>query len=724
VKPEMSRYLVGVDIGGTFTDCVAVDESGRVTTAKSPSTPTDFANGMIDAITLAANRLGHSPEAFFGMIESLSHGTTVGTNAIVQKRGAKVGLITTKGHNDVIHIMRGSRGVARHNVREIVHFPDSYKPEPIVPKRLIAGVSERVDCLGNVVVPLNETEVEAAVQRLVTQGVEAIAICFLWSFLHPRHEHRAREIVRSIAPQLFVSCSVDIAPKWGEYERTTAVVLNAYIGPLTSGYLRSLNERLVSLSYRNPLQITQCGGGTISVDKAMEAPLLTLDSGPVSGVTGSVYLAQAMGCPNIITTDMGGTSFDVGIIYGGKPSYSFVNNVNQYEYFIPRVDIEAIGAGGGSLVRVHPVTRTMTVGPQSAGAVPGPICYGRGGTIPTVTDAAVVLGYLDPNNFAGGRMKLDKPAAEAAIKAVGDQVGLTTLECASGIAKIVEFGMADTIRKMTVGKGYDPRDFVLFAFGGAGPVHAGVFARELGVQKIIVPQRETASTWCAFGAASADILHIHEHVDIMASPFDATRLNENLVRLQAVARAGMEREGIPPQRQHLQISLDMRHKGQINEVEVSLPWEQAVEPFQQSLAADFYDRYEQLYGRGSSFKGAKLEIVTYRMRIMADTPRPRLRSPGTDTAELGGDPRRPPRVVYWDELKSALSTPIYDGTRLPPDMRLDGPAIVETPDTSVIVRPGQTLGLDALGNFQLDLAPEHRPAARSSAIAAELEVAS
>jgi N-methylhydantoinase A len=288
----MARYLVGVDIGGTFTDCVAVDEHGQVTTAKSPSTPPDFANGMIDAINLAATRLGHSPEAFFGMIESLSHGTTVGTNAIVQQRGAKVGLITTKGHNDVIHIMRGSRGVARHDVREIVHFPDSYKPQPIVPKRLIAGVSERIDCLGNVVVPLNEAEVEAAVHRLIAHGVEAIAVCFLWSFLFPQHEHRVRDIVQSIAPGLFVSCSVDIAPKWGEYERTTAVVLNAYIGPLTTGYLHSLKGRLVSLGYRSPLQITQCGGGTISVDKAMQAPLLTLDSGPVSGVTGSVYLAQ------------------------------------------------------------------------------------------------------------------------------------------------------------------------------------------------------------------------------------------------------------------------------------------------------------------------------------------------------------------------------------------------------------------------------------------------
>jgi N-methylhydantoinase A len=714
-ETEMAQYLVGVDIGGTFTDCVAVDEHGTVTTAKSPSTPPNFADGMIDALGLVAERLGHSPDAFFRLIDSLSHGTTVGTNAIVQQRGAKVGLITTTGHNDVIHIMRGSRGVGRHDVREIVHFPDSVKPQPIVPKRLIIGVSERVDCLGHVVVPLNEQEVEAAVRTLVAKGVEAIAICFLWSFLYPEHEHRAREIVRRIAPDLFVSCSVDIAPKWGEYERTTAVVLNAYIGPLTAGYLRSLNKRLVSLGYHNPLQITQCGGGTISVDKAMQAPLLTLDSGPVSGVTGSMYLAQAMSYPNVITTDMGGTSFDVGLIYGGKPSYSFVSNVNQYEYFIPKVDIQAIGAGGGSLVRVHPLNRTITVGPQSASAVPGPVCYGRGGTIPTVTDAALVLGYLDPENFAGGRMKLDKRAAEAAITAVGAQIGLSMLECASGIAKIVEFGMADTIRQMTVGKGYDPRDFVLFAFGGAGPVHAGVFARELGVQKIIIPQRETASTWCAFGAASADILHIHERVNIMGSPFNAQRLNDSLDQLKALARAGLEREGIAHERQRLQLSLDMRHKGQINEVEVFLPWDHAVEPFQEELAREFYDRYEQLYGRGASFKGARLEIVTFRVRAMADTPRPRLRRGGAQTAALKADPRRPARDVYWDELKRAVSTSIYDGTLMMSDDWVEGPAIIETPDTSVTVRPGQRLRLDPLGNFELELAPARTATARSAA---------
>jgi N-methylhydantoinase A len=697
----MQEYLVGVDIGGTFTDCVAIDENGVVTTAKAPSTPGDFAQGMIDALAAAAERLGVDAADLCRRVALLSHGTTVGTNAIVQKRGAKVGLITTRGHNDVIHIMRGSRGVSGSDVRRVVHFPEGQKPAPIVPKRLIEGVSERVDCFGKVVVPLNDEEAEAAVRRLLDQGVEAIAVCFLWSFLHPAHEHRVRDMVQRMAPGIFVTCSVDLVPKWGEYERTTAAAINAYIGPLTSSYLRNLDGKLTALGNRYPLQITQCGGGTISVEKAMESPLLTLNSGPVSGVTGSLYLGQVMNCPNIITTDMGGTSFDVGIIHEGKPAYSFVSNVNQYEYFIPRVDIQAIGAGGGSLVRVDERTKTMRVGPESAGAVPGPACYGRGGTSATVTDADLVLGYLDAENFAGGRMKLDRRAAEAAIRAIADRLDMSLMECASGIGKIVEFQMADIIRKMTVGKGFDPRDFVLFAFGGAGPAHAGVFAAELGVQKVVIPQRETASTWCAFGAAAADVLHIYECVDIMTSPFDAERINRNLELLEEAARRQMAKDGIERGRQNLQFSLDMRHKGQINEVEVVPGWSRAARGFEGPLREAFYQTYERLYGKGSSFAGARVEMVTFRLRATAQTPRPRLVPAASLIETIPPAARRSSRSIHWDELKGSANTPVFDGLALLPGNRVQGPTVIETPDTAVVVRPGQILQVDAFGNFEI-----------------------
>ncbi|MGH8428884.1 MAG: hydantoinase/oxoprolinase N-terminal domain-containing protein, partial [Solimonas sp.] len=347
-------YLVGIDIGGTFTDCAIVDRAGKLLTTKVLSTPSDFSHGMMDALGAGAQALGLSLDEFCRNIAFLSHGTTVGTNTIIQKKGAKVGLITTRGHEDAIHIMRGSRGYGGRDIRKVVHFPETSKPVPIVPKRLIRGVSERVDCFGEIVVALNEVEAERAIRELAAEGVQAIAICFLWSFRNPKHELRVKELVRGIAPDAFVTCSVDIAPKWGEYERVTATALNAYLGPVISAYLKKLDGAVTRLGYAHGLQITQCGGGTVPVKRAGEAPLLTLDSGPVSGVTASMFLGAAMGEKNVITTDMGGTSFDVSIIYGGKPAYSFVSNTDQYEYFLPKVDLQAIGAGGGSLVRANP----------------------------------------------------------------------------------------------------------------------------------------------------------------------------------------------------------------------------------------------------------------------------------------------------------------------------------------------------------------------------------
>ena len=691
-------FLVGIDIGGTFTDCAIVDGKGALLTTKVPSTPPDFSRGMMDALGAGASALGLELGAFCRDIAFLSHGTTVGTNTIIQKRGARVGLITTRGHEDAIHIMRGSRGYGGRDIRKVVHFPETAKPAPIVPKRLIRGVSERVDCFGEVVVELNQAEAEHAIRELVAEGVQAIAICFLWSFRNPAHELEVKALVEKLAPDLFVTCSVDIAPKWGEYERVTATALNAYLGPVMTGYLERLDRALTDLGYRHGLQIAQCGGGTVPVARAGEAPLLTLDSGPVSGVTASMFLGVAMGEKNIITTDMGGTSFDVSIIHDGKPAYSFISSTDQYEYFLPKVDLQAIGAGGGSLVRVHPDTRTMTVGPDSAGAFPGPVCYSRGGTVPTVTDAQLVLGYLDPDNFAGGRINLDKAAALSAIETLGRAIGMTAVECAAGICRIVELQMADVIRKVTVEKGFDPREFVLFAFGGAGPAHAGVFAAELGVQKVIIPQRKAASTWCAFGAAAADVLHIFEHTEIMPTPVPADRINRILQDIEAKAKKLMASEGIGAQRQRFEFSLDVRHKGQINEVEVLLPYGRVPSGYEPGLRRMFVERYEKLYGRGSALTGAQLEIVVCRLRARALTPQPKLKRATRKSASIPKAAVRKPRPIQWSSLKK---TPVYDGERLAAGNRIKGPAIVETSDTTVVVHPGRTLRVDLLGNFEI-----------------------
>ena len=657
---------------------------------------------MVSALRAGANTLGVTLHRLCADTRLLTHGTTVGTNAIIQKRGAQVGLITTKGHNDVIHIMRGSRGLTGRDLDKVVHFPESSKPKPLISKKLIRGVSERVDCLGHVVVDLNEREAEQAVDELLALGVEAIAVCFLWSFKHPAHEKRIREIVRAKSPDVFVTLSSDLVPKWGEYERTTAVALNAYIGPVTSSYLRTLDLELNDYGYEHPLQITQCGGGTISVNRAIEAPLLTLDSGPVSGVIGSQFLSELMGYSNVITTDMGGTSFDVGIISDGEPAFTHVSNVNQYEYFLPKIDIQAVGNGGGSLVRVDPTTGVLRVGPDSAGAVPGPICYDQGGEIPTVTDAALVLGYIAVDSFANGTIQLNRGKAENAIAEIGKQLGLDLMEAAAGIVKISEFQMADLIRRMTIQKGFDPRDFVLFAFGGAGPMHAGVFAFELGVQRVIVPQGNIASTWCGFGAASADILHIIEQVDIMLSPFNAAALNERFDNLRQRVNEQFAEDGVPTDQQQLQISLDMRHKGQINEVEVVV-----TPPLRdndlETLHAQFLERYELIYGKGASLPWARLEAVTFRIRAFANTPKPDLVPQETGGSQVDSVAQVSVRPIYWSEPRQTVETPIYSGARLRSGNQICGPAVIETTDTTLVVHPGRRVDVDTFGNFILSL---------------------
>jgi N-methylhydantoinase A len=611
-------------------------------------------------------------------------------------------LITTKGHNDVIHIMRGSRGLSGQDIKLIVHIPESSKPDPIIPKRLIRGVSERVDCFGNVVVDLNEEEARAAIIELRDAGCEALAICFLWSFLDPSHERRVKQIAQELAPDLYVTCSTELAPKWGEYERTTAVALNGYIGPTTVGYVTRVDQQLKEMGYEPPLQITQCAGGTISVNKAREAPLLTLDSGPVSGVTGSLYLGELMEFPNVITTDLGGTSFDVGVIYEGRPVVSYRSIVHQYEYFLPKVDVQTLGTGGGSKVWIDKTTKSLRVGPESAGADPGPVCYGRGGTTPTTTDADLVLGYLDPDNFAGGTMQLDRDAATQSLQLIADKLDMNVLELASGVAQIAEFQMADLIRKVTVQKGLDPREFVVFAFGGAGPVHMGVAARELGVRKVIVPQGDTAAVWCAFGAASADILHVSEQVNIMSSPFELNKVNNVLQGLAERGRQELIADGVDPARHQFALSLDMRHRGQINEVEVDLVGSSLSDNDMEGLRQRFVERYERLYGRGAALPGARLEIVTFRCRASAKSQKPKLVESSELNDEIDPGAQSGTRDIYWAESKKLSTTPIYNGYKLRPGNSLSGPCVIETTTTSMVIHPKQSISVDALGNFVID----------------------
>src|SRR5437870_5761869 len=452
-------------------------------------------------------------------------------------------------------------------------------------------------------------------------------------------------MVEKLAPHAFVCCSADLSPRWGEYERTVATVLNPYLGPVMSRYLGRLQTRAQESGLHYPLQVMQCGGGVIPAAEAARRAFLTLDSGPVAGVLASQYLGGIVGTKHVIATDMGGTSFDVGLVWDGEPVASYQSVVHQYEYFVPRIDIRSIGSGGGSIVWIDEVSGTMRVGPISAGAQPGPACYGRGGTQPTVTDADLVLGYIDPDNFLGGRLRLDRNRARASLEPIATRLGLGLVESAAGAARVVEHQMADLIRKATVQKGYEPRACVVFAYGGAGPVHAGVYARELGAQSVVVPLGGVCSLWSALGAAAADLLHIYEAVDIQPSPFDPARVIARFGELEERGLAQLRADGVDPGQARLARSADIRYKGQINEVEVPV----AAGPLDAAalgrLVSDFHRRYETVYGHGAGFQEARVEVVTYRVRASSISPKPRIVAAPEGDREPAADARGPARPV-------------------------------------------------------------------------------
>ncbi len=697
------EYLCGIDIGGTFTDCTLIDGDGRVTVAKASSTPPHFERGFFDVLDRAAGAVGLSTEALLGSIRLLCHGTTVATNAVVEMRGARVGLLTTKGHRDTLAIMRTFGRVAGLPVESLIRFASTRKPPPIVPKDRIVEVDERIDCRGAVVVALRPETAQAAVRQLLSQRVDAVAIATLWSFRNPVHERALAAVVAEQAPDMFVTCSSDLVPKWGEYERTAATALNCFVGPETSNYVQSIQSRLNASGYRGQFLIMQCGGGVAGAVEVSRAPLLTVQSGPVGGAVGCRFLGNVMSEKALIATDMGGTSFDVSLITDGELQMRPSTIVNQYQYFVPTVDIQSIGAGGGSLIWLDETSGTLRVGPRSAGADPGPVCYGKGGDTPTVTDADLVLGYLNPDYFLGGKLQVNKRLAEEALAKVGARLGMSAYDVARGATRIVDAHMADLIRKVTVQRGYDPRDFIVLAYGGAGPTHAAGYARELGARAVVVPLGDDAAAWSALGIASADLLHVIERTEIMTAPFDVDRLNQSRRELEKQARALLESEMVAPQAMVLELSADVKYRAQLHELEVPLPPGELKTGDLERLVDAFERKYETLYGKGAGFRGAGIEMVTLRCRGIGRTRKPTVSKAAVSPREVPASARGHVRDVYWYEVEGPVPTQTYRGPELGPGDVFAGPAIVEMPETTIVVRPGQHASVDAWGNFIIEL---------------------
>jgi N-methylhydantoinase A len=710
-------YYCGVDIGGTFTDCVVIDDEGKLTLAKVSSTPPEFHRGFIDAVTEAAGKLGLERDEFLSQTELLLHGTTVGTNILVQRRGAKTGLITTRGHRDHLLMMRSYGRSAGLPIEQLLRVSRHRKPDPIVPPQLIREVSERVDWEGEVILPFNEAEARAAVQELVAEGVEAIAISFLWGFVNPSHELRMKEIVSELAPDVFISCAHELIAKPGEYERTAAAAINAFIGPSTARYVREVADATRESGYTAPLLIMQASGGVAPAELAAESPLFTIGSGPVGGVTGVAYLARRLGHANVIAADMGGTSFDVGIVADGEPLTASETIINQYTFFMPRLDIESIGAGGGSIVWVDQHSQTLRVGPHSAGAVPGPACYGRGGTEPTTTDCDVILGRYNPENFLGGQLSLDMHAARTALESVAAPMGMDPMTAADGALRIIESHMADLMRQMTVERGLDPRDFVIYSFGGAGGAHTVAFARELGCSTVVVPLGDMASVWSALGVMTSDVLHLHEKSELMSSPFPPDRLNDIYERLEAAARAQLQAEGFADEDIELTRIAEMKFSLQIHVLEVPVPNKSLNDEDMVEQVQRFVARYEQTFGEGSSFPGAGTQIGTCRVIARGRVRTPDLPEHPAAEAQPAGT-----REVYWRELGGKHATDIYRGEELGAGSTVSGPAIIELPVTTVVLPPGSEARVDSLGSIVIDVGVEgETPALVGRASATESE---
>lgn len=690
-------YTVGVDIGGTFTDCVAITPDARLLHAKTLSThASDPGKGVLEGIAMLAGLDGLSAEQFLGQTLRVSHGATIGTNLVVERKGARTGLLATAGHTEALAMMRGGGRTAGLPYEQIFSVHNTAKPDPLVARECIGAVHERIDRNGRVVAPLDEERARETIRHLLdTQEIEALAICLLWSFRNPAHERRLAEIARELRPGLFVSLSCEVAPQLGEYERTVATVLNAYVGPASVRYLRNTGERLAARSLASPFLVMQSNGGVAPVSAAERKPLVTLDSGPTGGLAGAASLSRARGDANVIATDMGGTSFDVGLVVAGEPVMAEMRTLSQYTYRTPHLDVRSIACGGGSIAWVDPHTRALRVGPHSAGSSPGPVAYGRGGTQPTVTDADVVLGLVRADGFLDGRMPLDAEGARAAIGALGEQIGLSPEQTAAGILQVNNAAAANLIRQRTIQQGLDPRDFTLYAFGGAGPVHVWGFTRELGVSKAVIPLGNGASTLSAYGIATSDVALQLDRACDFSLPVAMDALHAALAELDRGAEDEARAVGLDPATLAVERSCLLRYRGQFFQ-SLSLPLPDPSDAsFNTKLREAFEREYARLYGKGALVLLQDVELFALRTRLSRalDT------AVSADRTERSAASPQESRKVFWPTHMDWIETPVWDGTQLRGHDRLEGPAIVELPHTSVALAPGQSLEVDALGNY-------------------------
>ena len=672
-------WTIGIDVGGTFTDLVAVDDGGRAIHAKSASTPPDQSVGVLEGLALLAAAAGLERAALLAATTRIVHGTTVATNALLERKGARVGLLATEGHIDVLEMREGLKE-DRYNLR----LPP---PEPLVPRDRRIGVAERIRHDGRVETALEGAALARAIAALRAKQVDAVAVCYLHSYREPRHERMTAEAVRAAMPGCYVSLSSEVLPQIKEYERTCTTVVNAYVGPALQRYLERLETRLREAGFAGPLLIMQSHGGVATVAEAVRLAAGAVLSGPAGGVAGSRHAARLIGHGDLIPFDMGGTSTDISLIAGGEAAISSDRTLAGQRVGLQSLDIVSIGAGGGSIARVD-AGGVLHVGPESAGAQPGPACYGRGGTAATVTDANLVLGYLDAANFLGGRARLDTEAAARAVDRIAAALGVDRVAAAAGIHRVVNTRMAEGVRLVSVRRGIDPRRFALLAFGGAAGLHVTDIARQLALARVIVPR--LAAVLSAWGMLASDLRYELARTHIG----DASRLSAEALRriyreLEDEGRARLA-EARSAGEVRVRRSADMRYGEQVFEIPVDLEgidWAEA--DLLGRIAAAFHARHEALYTY--ALRDQEAVLVNARVAVTGTLPALPAEPPRPHAAPCPPRSRRRVHLGAWQEV------PVFDFDALAAGQVVAGPAIVESSTTTVLLRPGDRAEATPLG---------------------------
>ncbi len=687
-------FKIGIDVGGTFTDFLLVSDDGTSEIYKVLSTPDDPSIGFMNGISEMASKKGMTVEEFISKVSVIVHGTTVTTNAVLTLNGVKTGLLTTEGVRDALQMRRGIRE-EQYNNRYVA-------PPPLVERYLRYPVRGRVDYKGDVLIPLSEDDVREGLKLFKKEGVKAVAVCFMHSYANSSHEEKVKKIIKEEwGDDIYVTLSSELLSQIRFYDRVSTTVLNSYVGPILENYLKNLMGKLEKVGFKGILLIMQSNGGVVTPQIAMEKAAVTLLSGPAAGPMAGIIYASAQGFNDCITVDMGGTSFDASLVKDGVPLVVTDGEINRYKLALPMLDIVTIGAGGGSIGWIDE-GGLLRMGPQSAGAKPGPVCYDLGGEEPTCTDADLILGYLDKDFFAGGKIKLNyDKAAKAIEEKIAKKLGLSVTEAAYGMYHVINVNMASGVREVSVKRGYDPRDFPLIVAGGAGPIHAGMIALELEIPHIIIPKE--SSIFCAAGMLLSDLKH--DYVQTFSGTLDdidPEKFREAALSMEKKGVETLKKENIPEDRIDVVFSLDMRYLRQYHEVNVVVTKEEIERADFDSIAKKFHPTHDKLFGYSLEDTGTPIELINIRVTCYGRTEKFVMK----EEEYAGEDPSpawKKKRKVFLPDVKDYREIDIFDGHKLRHGNRIKGPAIIEQVHTTIFIPSEYSLVCDKFGSFTMYL---------------------